>query len=83
LQIDFHHHLEQSSQYRIDKVRNTLVMAVEYNLWNYTPSIAGGIVGAIVLAILTSLHTYRLVRNRTWFCIPFVIGGLVSNNLST
>jgi hypothetical protein len=56
-------------------------MAVEYKLWNYTPSVAGGAIGAIVFAVVTSLHTYRLVRNRTWFCIPFVIGGLVSSKL--
>ena len=51
---------------------------IEYKLWNYTPSIAGGVIGAIVFFILTFLHTWRLVKNRTWFCIPFVIGGFVS-----
>ncbi|KAF2194575.1 RTA1 like protein [Zopfia rhizophila CBS 207.26] len=49
---------------------------VEFKLWLYTPSLAGGIIGALVFALLTGLHTFNLVRNRTWFCIPFVIGGL-------
>ncbi|KAF2874001.1 RTA1 like protein-domain-containing protein [Massariosphaeria phaeospora] len=49
---------------------------VEHKLWHYTPSIAGGVIGAIVFFILTAFHTWRLVKNRTWFCIPFVIGGL-------
>ncbi|OAL56227.1 RTA1 like protein [Pyrenochaeta sp. DS3sAY3a] len=48
----------------------------KYVLWPYTPSIAGGIVAAIVFFILTGIHIFRLVKNRTWFCIPFVIGGL-------
>jgi hypothetical protein len=52
----------------------------EYVLWPYTPSIAGGIVAAIVFAILSCGHIFRLFKNRTWFCIPFVIGALVSPN---
>lgn len=48
----------------------------KYVLWPYTPSIAAGIIATLVFLALTSVHTWRLVRNRTWFCIPFVIGGL-------
>ncbi|KAH7128329.1 RTA1 like protein-domain-containing protein [Dendryphion nanum] len=51
-------------------------MAVEYVLWQYTPSIAGGIVACIAFFLLTGFHAFRLFKNRTWFCIPFVIGGL-------
>lgn len=49
----------------------------EYVLWPYTPSVAGGAIAAIVFALLTCAHVFRLVKNRTWFCIPFVIGALV------
>ncbi|KAF1995602.1 RTA1 like protein [Amniculicola lignicola CBS 123094] len=48
----------------------------EYVLWHYTPSLAGGVIGAIVFLVLTGAHIFRLIRNRTWFCIPFVVGGL-------
>ncbi|KAF2014277.1 RTA1 like protein [Aaosphaeria arxii CBS 175.79] len=48
----------------------------EYVLWPYRPSIAGGVIACIVFAILTIIHIYRLIRNRTWFCIPFVVGAL-------
>jgi len=48
----------------------------KYVLWPYTPSIAGGAIAAGVFAILTGLHTWKLIKNRTWFCIPFVIGAL-------
>ncbi|KAH8727987.1 RTA1 like protein-domain-containing protein [Phaeosphaeriaceae sp. PMI808] len=47
-----------------------------YVLWPYTPSIAGGVVAAIVFLVLTSLHTWRLIKNRTWFCTPFIVGGI-------
>ena len=53
--------------------------SVKWEIWPYTPSAAGGAIGCIVFALLTGFHAYRLFRNRTWFCIPFVIGGLVSN----
>lgn len=49
----------------------------EYVLWPYTPSIAGGVIAAIVFALLTCAHVFRLIKSRTWFCIPFVIGALV------
>lgn len=51
----------------------------EYKLWYYTPSVAGGAIACIVFCILTLLHCFRLFKNRTWYCIPFVIGGLVSS----
>jgi hypothetical protein len=49
----------------------------EYILWPYTPSIAGGVIAAVVMFVLLFIHIFRLVKNRTWFCIPFVIGAAV------
>jgi hypothetical protein len=49
----------------------------EYVLWPYTPTIAAGAIAAVVMFILFFIHTFRLVKNKTWFCIPFVIGALV------
>jgi hypothetical protein len=48
----------------------------EYVLWPYRPTTAAGVIAAIVFFAITGVHTWRLVKNRTWFCIPFVIGGL-------
>jgi hypothetical protein len=48
----------------------------KYVLWPYTPTIAAGVIAALVFAALTSLHIWKLAKNRTWFCIPFIIGGL-------
>jgi hypothetical protein len=44
-------------------------------LWHYTPSIAGGVIAALAFCGLSVFHTWRLIRTRLWFCIPFVIGG--------
>lgn len=49
-----------------------------YVLWPYQPTVAAGVIAAIVMFILFLIHTFRLIKNRTWFCIPFVIGALVS-----
>jgi len=49
--------------------------APEYVLWPYTPTIAAGVVGAVLFFILTCVHSWRLFTNRAWFCIPLVIGG--------
>jgi hypothetical protein len=48
----------------------------KYVLWPYTPTTAAGVIAAVAFILLTGLHIWRLVKNRTWFCIPFVIGGL-------
>ena len=53
----------------------------EYVLWPYTPTIAAGAIAAVVMFILFFIHTFRLVKNKTWFCIPFVIGALVRTSL--
>jgi len=47
----------------------------DYVLWPYTPTVAAGAIAAMVFFLLTGLHAWRLIQNRTWFCIPFVVGG--------
>ncbi|KAJ6021166.1 RTA1 domain protein [Penicillium herquei] len=49
----------------------------DYYLWEYVPSLVWAVIFLIIFAILTGLHTYRLFSSRTWFCIPFVLGGLL------
>ncbi|OAL51126.1 hypothetical protein IQ07DRAFT_412686 [Pyrenochaeta sp. DS3sAY3a] len=49
---------------------------VEYKIWSYNPSLAGGVIACVSFFALTGIHAFRLFRNRTWFCLPFVIGGL-------
>ncbi|RMZ70815.1 RTA1 like [Pyrenophora seminiperda CCB06] len=51
--------------------------APKYVLWPYTPTVAAGAIAAIVMFILFFAHVFLLVKHRTWFCIPFVVGALV------
>jgi len=52
-------------------------MAERRNYWTeYTPSLIAAIIVVITFAILTIIHLFKLIRTRTWFCVPLVIGGL-------
>jgi hypothetical protein len=45
-------------------------------LWAYIPNLPAAIVFAILFALATAAHMYKMFRTRMWFCIPFVIGGI-------
>lgn len=47
-----------------------------FKLWHYTPSMAASVIFIILFTVLTAYHSYLLTRRRTWFCIPFVVGGI-------
>jgi hypothetical protein len=48
---------------------------LDFKLYRYTPSLPAGIVATVLFAILTCLHTWRLWKARSWYFIPFTIGG--------
>lgn len=54
----------------------------EYELYHYTPSLPAAVIFVIAFFALTAIHTYRMTKNRLWFCIPFVVGGLCMLPLS-
>ncbi|RSL66340.1 hypothetical protein CEP54_003776 [Fusarium duplospermum] len=45
-------------------------------LWRYVPSRAAAIVFVVFFAIPTGFVIWRIVKTRSWHCIPFAIGGL-------
>lgn len=51
-------------------------MAEEYVLYRYSPSLVAAILAIIVFTVLSALHTYRMIRSRLLFCLPFTIGGI-------
>ncbi|KAI4119305.1 MAG: hypothetical protein LQ345_000774 [Seirophora villosa] len=51
-------------------------MADEHVLYRYTPSLAAAVIAIVVFTVLSALHTYRMIRSRLWFCLPFTIGGI-------
>jgi hypothetical protein len=48
----------------------------DYYLWYYVPSLGAAAVFLVLFGVLTIIHLYRLFKTRTWFCIPFAIGGI-------
>ncbi|KAF7910799.1 uncharacterized protein EAF01_002308 [Botrytis porri] len=48
----------------------------KYMLYHYEPSTAAACVFVVLFGISAILHIYQLVSKRTWYFIPFVIGGL-------
>lgn len=51
-------------------------MSSEYKLYDYNPSEAAAIVFAGVFAVTTLAHVFQMIRKRTWYFTPFIIGGL-------
>ncbi|RAH54087.1 RTA1 like protein [Aspergillus piperis CBS 112811] len=50
---------------------------MEFILYYYTPSAAAAGIFVVLFGISTVLHLLQLVRTRTWFMIPFFIGGIL------
>lgn len=46
-----------------------------FKLYRYDPSMVAAVIFIILFLIISALHTYQLVRTKTWFFIPFLIGG--------
>ncbi|KAI6777898.1 Protein RTA1 [Emericellopsis cladophorae] len=49
---------------------------IDFKLYRYTPSLPAAIVSAIVFAILTAVHAWRLYRARAFYFIAFTVGGV-------
>ncbi|KIX99097.1 uncharacterized protein Z520_05558 [Fonsecaea multimorphosa CBS 102226] len=46
-----------------------------FKLYRYDPSLAAAVIFIALFALASLLHTYQLLRTRTWFLIPFCVGG--------
>jgi hypothetical protein len=51
-------------------------MAVQWTFYYYAPSSAAAGIFAGLFGLSSIFHFYQLIRTRTWFMIPFLIGGL-------
>jgi hypothetical protein len=47
-----------------------------YIFYNYNPNMVAAVIFIVVFGLSALLHTYQLVRARTWYFIPFLIGCL-------
>jgi hypothetical protein len=46
-----------------------------WKFYRYNPSMAAAVIFTVLFILTTSLHFYQLIRTRTWYFIPLVIGG--------
>jgi hypothetical protein len=51
----------------------------KYILYHYDPSFAAAVAFIAVFSLSTLLHIWQSVRRRTWYFVPFVVGGLCKN----
>ena len=47
----------------------------DFQYYHYKPSLVAAVIFIVLFAATTLLHTYQMARTRTWFFIPFVLGG--------
>lgn len=48
----------------------------DFRYYYYEPSFAAAVIFTGLFGISTQLHLLQMIRTRTWFMIPFVIGGI-------
>ncbi|KAL4879318.1 putative RTM1-like protein [Aspergillus karnatakaensis] len=47
----------------------------EFRLYRYDPSVSAAVVLTVAFIIASAIHTYQVSMTRTWFMIPFTLGG--------
>lgn len=48
----------------------------DFKLYRYVPSLTAAVIMTVLFGGLSTAHIFRLVRNKTWFCVPLVVGGI-------
>lgn len=51
----------------------------DFQFYYYNPSLAAAIIFTILFGLVTTLHTFLILRSRTWFLIAFLIGGICTS----
>ncbi|GFF24890.1 RTM1-like protein, putative [Aspergillus udagawae] len=46
-----------------------------FKLYRYDPSVGAAVAFILLFIVSSCIHTYQLARTRTWFFVPFVLGG--------
>ncbi|KAJ5471327.1 hypothetical protein N7530_008684 [Penicillium desertorum] len=47
-----------------------------YIFYHYNPSAAAAIIFVVLFGLTTLVHIFQMIRSRSWFFIPFIIGGI-------
>lgn len=56
-------------------------MTIYHNVYPYDASIAAAVLFTILFFVSSIVHLYQLLRTRTWYLLPFLIGGICKLNL--
>lgn len=46
-----------------------------YMLYYYNPSATAAAIFVVLFLVITLIHTYQMFRTKTWYFLPFVLGG--------
>ena len=49
--------------------------AFDFRLYRYTPSLPAATVFVVVFAVLSGLHTWKLLKHRAYYFTAFTVGG--------
>ncbi|KAK9328250.1 RTA1 like protein-domain-containing protein [Lipomyces starkeyi] len=50
--------------------------STSWEYYRYNPSLVAAIVFVVLFSLATVIHTYRLLRTKTWYFIPLLVGGV-------
>lgn len=53
-----------------------------FHYYNYQPSMAAAVIFTILFGSSTLFHSFQMLKGRTWFMIPFLIGGICKSTTS-
>jgi hypothetical protein len=59
-----------------DEPRPSLDDPTAWVPYRYHPSLVAAVIFVVLFALTTFLHIFQLIKKRTWYFIPLVIGGL-------
>jgi hypothetical protein len=54
-----------------------------YYLWKFIPSLPAAVIFILAFLVMTALISWRMFKTKTWFCVPFAIGGFCKYLLLT
>jgi len=49
---------------------------ITFVFYHYDPNLPAAIIFAVLFALSSSFHCFQLIKTKTWFYIPMLIGGL-------
>jgi len=51
-----------------------------FKYYHYNPSQVAAAIAFILFLLATVYHSWKMIKTRTWFWLPFVIGGICTYN---